>query len=63
MFDVEFETVINLDAVRAIYIDKVHNYEVIAEFEAQEKYILKTFKTQKDAVDFIKELVKEMNGD
>jgi len=63
IFDEEFETVINLNEVRAIYIDHIDKYEVIAEFDAQEKYLLKSFKSQKDAIDFIKGLVNEMNGE
>lgn len=63
IFDEEFETVINLNSVHAIYIDQAGKYEVIAEFDEREKYVLKSFKNHKDALDYLKELINEMNED
>lgn len=61
MFDEDFEMVINLNSAKLLYVREGSKYEIIAEFDNDETYVLKTFKNKKDALDYIKELIDDLN--
>ncbi len=62
LFDEEFETAINMKMVRSIYIEEIGNrYAVVVEFSERDKYPMRSFTKEKDAVEYLKELIADLN--